>query len=130
MSYTVSTKQTPVLYGRAYLDEAQAAAQDAAQHAVATGQTLYGPGYRDVAAPVAVAVPVAEKVAPLSVRELTAALTEATPDVVLEHLAREVHREPAPRRSAVEVLQAAATRLGMDEKAAQLAQMLTELTGG
>ena len=38
MSYTVSTKQTPVLYGRAYLDEAQAAAQDAAQHAVATGQ--------------------------------------------------------------------------------------------
>lgn len=128
MSYTVSTRQAPVIYGRAYLDEAQAAAQNAALHAEATGAMLYGAAYRDaVEAPPP--VPVVPKVAPLSVRDLSAALADATPEVVIEHLAREVHRDPAPRRSAIGVLQAAATRLGMDEKAAQLAQMLTELTG-
>lgn len=124
MSYTVSTREARVIYGRAYLDESQAAAQDAVTQAVASGQTLYGAAYRE---PVPVDVPA--PIATLPVRELTAALAAATEAVVLEHLAREVHRQPAPRKSAIEVLQAAATRLGMTEKAAQLAQMLTELTG-
>lgn len=144
---TIDTRVTPVQYGRAYLDDAQWAEQQAALSAVESGRTLYGPNYGvDESAPIAVegmgggvvggiAAPVAnETTTPtdppadtLPIAALREQLANAAEADVLAALDAELHRAAGPRKSALEELRRAAVRLGLTALAEQLVASLAEL---
>ncbi len=106
-----STRDTPVRYGRAYLDDAQWARQEQALHDAP--KSIYGPGYLDAVAPQTPTAPTATtEPAQYSLAQLKDMLSASgTVESYTLALKAEAFRAAGARKSAVTLLAAAAKRL-------------------
>lgn len=134
MSYTADTRTAPVQYGRAYLDDAQLAAQMDRQRAIESGTVLYGSKYRPEPETLTpeLTPPTSDTPEPpalLTIAALRERLVTATADEVDQYIGQEAHRPQGPRKVALQELLKAAVACGMTERAEQVRAALAELEG-